>query len=118
MLRKRLLELGLVDAAEPGVSSENPAASPEATLSALEDAYRNRDIESAIALKDFLTEAKFMLTELGGDTLADAEILKSMAETLEPSFRADIEENGFPDFIRLECSAVSKHLREPEIVAL
>ena len=92
--------------------------SPESALHALENAYRNRDIEAAVTLKDFVSEARLMMAQLGDDKAADEEIQKSVAETLELSYRVDIQENGFPDFSKLECTVVAKELREPQMMAL
>ena len=107
MFRKWLLTLGIFGSTEPVQSAEDPSISPESALHGLENAYRRSDIEAAVALKDFVSEARLMMAQLGDDTTADQEMLKSVAETLELSFRVDIQENGFPDFSKLECSVVA-----------
>jgi hypothetical protein len=118
LFRKLLIALGLIGFAPEGTLGASPTAmanSPEAALLALENAYQSRDIEAAVAIKDFVAEAKLMAGELGA---ADEEIIKSLAETLELSFRADINENGFPNFLGLICSVREKHVRSDGIVAL
>jgi hypothetical protein len=78
---------------------------PERALSSIELAYKKRDIEQAVASKDFLYEAEEMLTSSLSSDLARGEILKNTAELLEMAYRKNIAENGFPDFASLKCSA-------------
>lgn len=94
-------------------------SSPEAALSALEDAYRNHDIEAAVALKDFFTEAQLMLGQLPTGQLSDdAEILAQTAEILELSFRKEIQDNGFPKFSGVHCRVVDKKTNTDGLVHL
>ena len=62
-----------------------------------------KDIEAAVSAKDFVSEARVMLSDMNRGMEKDAEILKQTAEMLELSFRAEIKKNGFPDFSGLKC---------------
>src|SRR6478735_8084955 len=48
---------------------------PEGAILCLEDAYRRRDIEAAIAAKDFKTEARLMLQKSGFKEHMDDEMI-------------------------------------------
>jgi hypothetical protein len=71
---------------------------PEGAILCLEDAYRARDLEAAVACKDFTVEAKLMLNKLQQDFSEDQEILTKTAEVLELGFRSEMTKSGFPDF--------------------
>lgn len=61
---------------------------PEGAILCLEDAYRRRDLEAAIAAKDFHTEARLMLQKTGFKEHMDDEMIARTAEVLVLSFRA------------------------------
>jgi hypothetical protein len=87
-------------------AESEPVLSPAAVaLDSLENAYRQKDIEAAVQLKDFESEAKLMSGELIGK---DKDVLASVTEVLELSFRKDIQENGFPNFDNIKCQVVSE----------
>lgn len=71
---------------------------PEGAILCLEDAYRAEDIEAAVRCKDFQVEAKWMLDSIRAGMADDKEVLDQAAEVLELAFRAQIQEEGFPDF--------------------
>lgn len=73
---------------------------PEGAILCIEEAYRNKDVESAVKCKDFVTEAKMMLQKLN-DSLNNSEVIMKTAETLELAFRKEIE-NSPPDFNGIE----------------
>lgn len=73
---------------------------PEGAILALENAYNAKDIDAAIACKDFFEEAKIMLSVM--QTEFDTDTITEMAEVLELSFINNIEEHGFPDFSGLQ----------------
>ena len=98
---------------------------PESAVARLEAAYRAKDIEAAVAAKDFVAEARLMLRKLDRektatkdfsadpevldktatkDFSADPEVLDKTAEILEITFRKYIEKDGFPEFADLRCS--------------
>lgn len=74
---------------------------PEGAILCLEDAYRRRDIEAAIAAKDFKTEARLMLQKTGFKDHIDDEMVAKTAEALVLSFRAHTTAK-WPDFDGLE----------------
>lgn len=84
-----------------GCRDNEPAANfgtPEGAILMLEDAYRRKDLMAALAAKDFHTEARLMLMDIGNHLENDPQVLKEVSETLELGFRAEIEPI-FPDFI-------------------
>src|SRR4029453_7472664 len=77
---------------------------PQNAIRSLEAAYINKDIEAAVAAKDFTEEARLMLQNMDPAFAEDPEMLKKTAELLELSFRKQMTEVGFPDFSGLTCS--------------
>ena len=73
-------------------------STPEGAILMLEDAYKKKDIEAAVAAQDFVAQAKLMLTNMGKGLEKDADIMKQTAEVLELSFRAQMKKEGFPNF--------------------
>lgn len=71
---------------------------PEAAVLSLEEAYRARDINAAVKCKDFRTEAMLMLEKLNPELAKDEEIIVQTTEVLELGFRAEMKQDGFPDF--------------------
>jgi len=67
---------------------------PEGAILSLEEAYRQRDIEKAVACKDFKVEAAHMMRDKPG--LSSDEVLVKLAETLELAYRGQMK-GGFPD---------------------
>ena len=67
---------------------------PEGAILSLENAYRQRDIEKAVACKDFKAEAAHMMRDKPG--MNSDEVLAKLAETLELAYRAEMK-GGFPD---------------------
>ena len=61
---------------------------PEGAILCLEDAYRQRDIEAAVAAKDFKTEARLLLQKTGFKDFIDDEMVAKTAQALELGFRA------------------------------
>lgn len=87
---------------------------PQGAILCLEDAYRRRDIEAAVACKDFLIEGTLLLLEAAPDTADDPEIQKETAEVLELAYRKEITEN-WPDMEGVEsffvaCEALDEEL--------
>ncbi len=71
---------------------------PEAAVLSLEEAYRARDIAAAVKCKDFRTEALLMLEKLNPELAKDEEIIAQTTEVLELAFRAEMKQQGFPNF--------------------
>jgi hypothetical protein len=69
-------------------------STPEKAILSLEEAYRRKDIEAAVACKDFKVEAEHMMKDKPG--LATPEILAKITETLELAYRAEMKK-GFPN---------------------
>ena len=67
---------------------------PEGAILAIERAYINKDIDAAIACKDFFEEAKSLLSVMNMEI--DQDIIAETAEVLKLSFINNIDQNGFP----------------------
>jgi hypothetical protein len=91
-------------AAAVPVASATDFSTPESAVRALEDAYIQKDIEAAVAAKDFTEEARLMLVRISPELADDAETLNQTAEVLELSFRKQIQDEGFPELAELRCS--------------
>lgn len=71
----------------------------EGAVLCLEDALRAKDVERAVACKEFRVEAATML-ELPLDhntSPVDLALIEKTARVLEQSFRRDLQTRGFPD---------------------
>jgi hypothetical protein len=90
---------------------------PEGAILCLEDAYRRRDIEAAIAAKDFNTEAKLMLQKTGLKDHIDDELITKTAEALVASFRAHTTAS-WPDFEGLELFFTKREPHADKIVLI
>ena|ERR1700742_96525 len=106
-----------------GVSTGSPTVAanfdtPESAVQALEAAYVHKDIEAAVAAKDFHEEARLMLQKMNPGLATDAGILKQTSQVLELSFRDQIRKNGFPKFADLRCSIIAKQQVSPTLVRL
>jgi hypothetical protein len=104
--------LGAVAASAAGATGFN---TPEEAILALEAAYSRKDLDGAVAAKDFREEARLMLQKIDPQLATDGEILRETAEVLELAFRKQIRETGFPDFKSLKCSFVSKKTLSPTL---
>ena len=96
------------------------AKSPEDALRRIEDAYRARDLELAVACKDFEREAKAMLEHLatGKSPAPDAALVRETAKTLEAAYRAEIKKTGFPDMTGVQCKVVRKEPGPKDLTTL
>lgn len=81
----------------------------ESALQSIAEAYRRKDIEAAVACKDFRVEAQLMLERLGQDD-HDQELIAQAAEVLELSFRSHTLQ-CWPDFscVRSTVSSLIPH---------
>jgi hypothetical protein len=93
-------------------------SSPEGALKALEEAYVQKDINAAVAAKDFRFEAKAMLLSLKNLGNPDEDLVKQTAEVLELSFRKHMGTNGFPAFSGLQCTVVEKKSLREDLVEM
>jgi len=88
---------------------------PEGAILCLEDAYRRRDIEAAIAAKDFKTEARLMLLKTGFKDHIDDEMIAKTAEALAASFRAHTTAS-WPNFDGLESFFTKREPHTDKVV--
>ena len=93
-------------------------STPENALKSLEEAHNRKDIEAAVAAKDFHFEARAMLVALKSIRNPDEQLIKETAHVLELSFRKSIKTDGFTDFTQLRCSVVKKKQLQPELVEM
>ena len=98
-VEKSLDELHIELMALPDVTKD--FTTPEGAILCLEDAYRRRDIEAAVAAKDFDKEARMLLLNSGFKNVINDEVVAKMSEVLEMSFRAHTTAQ-WPDFDGLE----------------
>jgi hypothetical protein len=63
-------------------------STPEGAILCLENTYLRKDLETAVACRDFVTEAKLWLQEQGGlSEQVQVEMLPELTKTMEKSFR-------------------------------
>jgi hypothetical protein len=95
-------------------------STPEGAILCLEDAYRAKNVDAAIACKDFRTEGRLMLEKLGRlpKGQIDDKLVAKTAEVLELSFRKEIEKNGFPDMTGVTSTFPTKEPRENNVVVV
>jgi hypothetical protein len=76
-------------------------STPEGAILCLEDAYRRRDFEAAVACRDFTTEAKIWLQERGNlSKEKKAEMLPEVIGVMEKSCRNGMAKNFETDWVR------------------
>ena len=90
---------------------------PEGAILCLEDAYRRRDIEAAIAAKDFKTEARLMLQKTGFKDHMDDQMIAKTAEALVLTFRA-YTTSKWPDFDGLESFFTKREAHSDKVVVV
>src|SRR5882672_9408829 len=66
---------------------------PEGAILCLEDAMRRRDLEAAVACKDFQVEAVLLLMETMPEDVGDPALLAKSAEVLELGYRKELSVN-------------------------
>jgi len=74
---------------------------PEGAILCLEDAFQRRDIEAAVAAKDFKIEARLLLQRTKFRDFITDEAIAGISEVLELSFRQHTTAS-WPDFTGLE----------------
>ena len=94
------------------------STTPEGALRDLENAYVRKDLEAAVAAKDFNFEARAMLKALRNIGDPDQAIVKQAAEVLELGFRRQMQTSGLPAFADLRCRVVSKKALSLELVEM
>ena len=91
--------------------------SPEGAILCLEDAYRRRSLESAVACKDFLIEGTVMLLNYDPDLARDPELRKRNALLVERNFRQRLSED-WPDLSGTESFFFGREDYSQGIVAV
>jgi len=94
--RKKTKEQEMQEALEELRAMPRPAAdftTPEGAILCLEDAMRRRDIEAAVASKDFEVEGVLMLLKTMPDLASDTKLVAQTAETLELAYRKELTGN-------------------------
>ena len=93
---------------------------PEGAILTLEDAYRAKNLDAALACRDFDLEAKFMLERVGdGAFTEDGEMVRQMADVLKLGYTTEIG-NSFPDFreVKSEFSDKQPYKGNADVVEL
>jgi hypothetical protein len=85
---------------------------------ALEQAYAEKNADSAVAAMDFVEEGRQMLQKINPTLANDPDMIKQAAEGRELAFRNELRAKGFPDFSHLKCSFVGKTQIAPGLVKL
>jgi hypothetical protein len=91
---------------------------PEDAVLALEQAYAQKNADSAVAAMDFVEEGRQMLQKINPTLANDPAMVKQAAEGRELAFRNELRTNGFPDFVHLKCSFAGKMQIAPGLVEL
>ena len=91
---------------------------PEEAVLALEQAYVQKNVDSAVAVMDFVEEGRQMLQKINPTLANDPDMIKQAAEGRELAFRTQLRTNGFPDFGHLKCAFVGKTQIAPGLVEL
>jgi hypothetical protein len=91
---------------------------PEDAVLALEQAYIQKNADSAVAVMDFVEEGRQMLQKINPTLAEDPDMIKQAGEGRELAFRNELLTNGFPDFNHLKCSFVRKTKIAPSLVKL
>lgn len=93
-------------------------STPQKALLALEQAYRDRDIEAAVAAKNFRYEATAMLENLKSVRNPEPNLVQQAAHVLELAFRQDINENGFPPMAGVNSRILETKQLAPDLVEI
>ena len=116
MSRALILTIGLTAAS--AVHASGGFDTPEDAVRALEQAYNQKNPDSAVAVMDFVEEGRQMLQKINPTLANDPAMIKQAAEGRELAFRNELRTKGFPDFTRLRCSFVGKTQIAPVLVEL
>ena len=91
---------------------------PEDAVQALEQAYIQKNADSAVAAMDFVEEGRQMLQKINPTLANDPAMIKQAAEGRELAFRNELRTKGFPEFNHLKCSFVGKSQIAPGLIEL
>ena len=87
-------------------------------MRALEQAYVQKNADSAVAVMDFVEEGRQMLQKINPTLANDPAMIKQAAEGRELAFRSELRTKGFPEFSDLKCSFVGRSQIAPGLVEL
>lgn len=91
---------------------------PENAVLALEQAFIQKNADSAVTAMDFVEEGQQMLQKINPTLANDPGMIKQAAEGRELAFRDDLHTRGFPDFAHMKCSFIGKRQIAPVLVEL
>ena len=95
--------IGVLAMTTPTASFAIDFTTPEGAVRALEEAYRNQDIEAAVAARDFKEEARLLFLRSNPDKAADPESLRQGAVIMEVLFREEFPQIAVPGYTALTC---------------
>ena len=96
-------------------------STPEGAIRCLEDAYRRKDLDAAVAAKDFMIEARHMLEQIRrekNEAAVSGDLISQAAHVLELSFRDYHSRKGFPEMTGVVLTFPKKEEVEPGIWAV
>ena len=102
----------------PTAASAGGFDAPEDAVRALDQAYIEKNADSAVAVMDFVEEGRQMLQKINPTLADDPAMIKQAAEGRELAFRSELRAKGFPEFTHLKCSFVGKSQIAPGLVEL
>jgi hypothetical protein len=91
---------------------------PEDAVRAREQAFIQKNADSAVAVMDFVEEGRQMLQKINPTLANDPAMVRQAADGRELAFRNELRTKGFPDFLHLKCSFVGKTQIAPVLVEL
>ena len=114
------LMVGAIVLALTAASAANAGGfeTPEDAVRALDQAYIQKNADSAVAVMDFVEEGRQMLQKINPTLANDPGMVKQAADGRELAFRNELRSNGFPEFVHLNCSFVGKRQIAPGLVEL
>lgn len=90
---------------------------PEGAVLALENAYRSKSIEAAVAAKDFELDAYYFLRIEFGEPMIKVANLEEFAGALEHNYRRQLAEDGFQDYSEVTSTFAHKEVvSETEVI--
>jgi hypothetical protein len=96
---------------------EKDFTTPEGAIFCLEDACRQRNIESAVACKDFMIEGIMMLLKYDENMVRDPDLRKQNARLVEQNYRREITA-AWPDLKGVESFFFDRQAYSYGVVAV
>lgn len=121
-LIRGLLTAALVLSAGSAAGVDQDYSTPRAARQTLLDAYRAKDIKSAVESRDFRFEAEDMLVSVmrkhGLNKRPSDELIAEAAEGLRKLYELELVEEGFPDLTDYDCRITSEAVVEKDYVEM